>query len=126
MNLESIGNCIDVVESCPETTLSLETAIQESSKSVSSFFLPPSLKTYVEEFLEICSSERGQGFWVQAEYGAGKTHITLETLANTADKQIIYSCFNRDLQKESYEKIKSFSKDHDNFHLIESRESLCQ
>jgi len=58
--------------------------------------------------------------------GAGKTHIALETLANTPGKQIIYSCFNRDLQQESYEKIKSFSSNHDSFHLIESRESLCQ
>ena len=58
--------------------------------------------------------------------GAGKTHIALETLANTPGKQIIYSCFNRDLQQESYEKIKSFSSNHDRFHLIESRESLCQ
>ena len=57
--------------------------------------------------------------------GVGKTHIALETLANTANKQILYSCFNRDLQKESYEKIKTFSKDHGKFHLIESRESLC-
>lgn len=58
--------------------------------------------------------------------GAGKTYIALETLANTPGRQVIYSCFNKDLQKESYEKIKSFSKNHDSFHLIESRESLCQ
>jgi len=59
--------------------------------------------------------------------GVGKTHKTLETSAKISErKQIIYSSFNKALQQESFEKIKSFSKNHDNFHLIESRETLCQ
>ena len=52
--------------------------------------------------------------------------FSYRTIFSWANITILYSCFNRDLQKESYEKIKTFSKDHERFHLIESRESLCQ
>ena len=80
MELEQIGKCIKVVESCPETTLSLETAIEKDADSVSNFHFTPSLIKYFEEIFEISSSGRGQGFWIQAEYGAGKTHM-IATLA---------------------------------------------
>jgi len=64
----------------PETTLSLETAIQQGEKTVARYQFTPSIRDYCREILSLAVSDRGQGYWVQAEFGAGKTHF-LATLA---------------------------------------------
>jgi hypothetical protein len=64
----------------PETTLSLETAIQQREQTVACYRFTPSSRDYFAEILSLATSDRGQGYWVQAEYGAGKTHF-LATLA---------------------------------------------
>src|SRR5882724_5952226 len=64
----------------PETTLSLETAIQQGEPTVAHYRFTPSIRDYFTEILSLAASERGQGYWIQAEYGAGKTHL-LATLA---------------------------------------------
>jgi hypothetical protein len=64
----------------PETTLSLETAIQQGEQTVAHYRFTPSIRDYFSEILLLVTSDRGQGYWVQAEYGAGKTHF-LATLA---------------------------------------------
>ncbi len=58
--------------------------------------------------------------------GVGKSHVTQEYLArHMTGKTVLYSCFNRDLQREAYDRIKSFSDSPDNVHLLQSREDLC-
>ncbi|MBT4527824.1 MAG: hypothetical protein HOC24_14870 [Deltaproteobacteria bacterium] len=58
--------------------------------------------------------------------GVGKSRAGLEYLVNDmVGKKVIYSCFNKDLQKEAYEQICELCPDHDRFSLIESRETLC-
>jgi len=58
--------------------------------------------------------------------GVGKSYAGLEYLANDmVGKKVIYSCFNKDLQKEAYQQIRILCPDHDRFSLIESRETLC-
>jgi hypothetical protein len=64
----------------PETTLSLETAIHQGEQTVAHYRFTPSIRDYFTEILSLAASERGQGYWIQAEYGAGKTHL-LATLA---------------------------------------------
>src|SRR6266511_557897 len=64
----------------PETTLSLEAAIQRGEQTVAHYRFTPSIRDYFSEILSLAASERGQGYWIQAEYGAGKTHL-LATLA---------------------------------------------
>jgi len=59
----------------PETTLSLERALQDGVRTVSTYRFTPSIKDYFQEILETAASERGQGYWIEAEYGAGKTHL---------------------------------------------------
>ncbi len=59
----------------PETTLSLETAIQQGEKTVARYQFTPSIRDYCREILSLAVSDRGQGYWVQAEFGAGKTHF---------------------------------------------------
>jgi DNA polymerase I len=58
--------------------------------------------------------------------GVGKSRAGLEYLVNDmVGKKVIYSCFNKDLQKEAYNQIRKLCPDHDRFSLIESRETLC-
>ena len=66
----------------PETTLSLETAIHQGEQTVAHYRFTPSIRDYFAEILSLATSDRGQGYWIQAEYGAGKTHFlaTLDVL----------------------------------------------
>ena len=58
--------------------------------------------------------------------GVGKTYVTIEYLANhMTNKLCIYSCFNKDLQREAYDIIRGLCPDHERFHLLQSREELC-
>ena len=59
----------------PETTLALDTSIQAGVHTVQGYRFTPSLRDYFREMFELVVSERGQGYWIQAEYGAGKTHL---------------------------------------------------
>ena len=79
MTLASLQELIRLKER-PETTLSLETAIQQRAQTVARYRFTPSIRDYFAEILSLATSDRGQGYWVQAEYGAGKTHF-LATLA---------------------------------------------
>lgn len=63
------------LKSRPETTFSLEKAIKDGAKTVESYRFTPSIRDYACEILELAASGRGQGYWIQAEYGAGKTHL---------------------------------------------------
>ncbi len=74
MPLTSLKEIIDL-KSRPETTLSLERALQEGVRTVSTYRFTPSIRDYCHEILEMVASERGQGYWIEAEYGAGKTHL---------------------------------------------------
>jgi hypothetical protein len=89
MPLTSLKEIIDL-KSRPETTLSLERALQEGVKTVSTYRFTPSIKGYFHEILEMAASERGQGYWIAAEYGAGKTHLlgTLGALLTDQTGQI--------------------------------------
>jgi hypothetical protein len=58
--------------------------------------------------------------------GVGKTMQTLIQLANyPKDKLVLYSAYNKDLQKEAYEKALTLSDDQDKFHLIRPRDEIC-
>ncbi len=58
--------------------------------------------------------------------GVGKSYAALEYLVNKMiGKKVIYSCFNKDLQKEAYDQIRELCPDHERFSLIQSREKLC-
>lgn len=59
-----------------ETTLSLIRAIKSKPKeTVGSYIFTNSIRDDFEKILDSIVSNRGGGFWIQAEYGAGKTHF---------------------------------------------------
>lgn len=74
MALTSLKEIVDL-KPRPDTTLSLERALQDGINTVSTYRFTPSIKEYCAEIFEMAASERGQGYWIQAEYGAGKTHL---------------------------------------------------
>jgi len=46
----------------PETTLSLETAIQQREQTVGHYRFTPSIRDYFTEILSLGTSDRGQGY----------------------------------------------------------------
>ena len=67
----------------PQTTPSLSLYVQKdkAKECVSAYYLTPSLRAHFKKIFERVVHRQGQGFWVQAEYGAGKTHF-LATLVD--------------------------------------------
>jgi len=61
----------------PETTPSLSDIIQpeKAIRTVSEYLFTPALRGHFKRIFDCVVHRKGQGFWVQAEYGAGKTHF---------------------------------------------------
>lgn len=61
----------------PQTTpsLSIYTQRDKAVECVSEYYLTPALREHFMRVFECVVHRQGQGFWVQAEYGAGKTHF---------------------------------------------------
>ncbi|MCY7332771.1 MAG: hypothetical protein LH649_08965 [Pseudanabaena sp. CAN_BIN31] len=79
----------------PETTLSLAQAIKEPIETVKNYIFTNSIRAYFNQVIEEVVADRGQGFWIQAEYGAGKTHFLATLVALLGEnpeltKQIVW------------------------------------
>lgn len=73
----------------PKLTPSLVPAFRANAREmVETYVFTDTIRAHFDAILEPVATGHGQAFWVQAEYGAGKTHflVTLAALlANTAD-----------------------------------------
>lgn len=58
--------------------------------TIDSHFVTPSLHGLLQQVLECAVHKRGQGYWIKAEYGAGKTHFlaALTTLLTSRDEAV--------------------------------------
>lgn len=70
-------NKIIAVKPEPETTPSLTDIIQKEKavQTVSEYLFTSALRGHFKRIFDCVVNDKGQGFWVQAEYGAGKTHF---------------------------------------------------
>jgi hypothetical protein len=61
----------------PQTTPALNQIIrrEEARDTVSNYLFTPTLRAHAKRICECAVHAKGQGFWVQAEYGAGKTAL---------------------------------------------------
>lgn len=61
----------------PDTTPSLQQLIEQANapRTVSQYYFTPSIRGHFKRVFDCVANRKGQGFWVQAEYGAGKTHF---------------------------------------------------
>jgi len=74
--MRTLGQIISVKPE-PETTPSLSDIIQpeKAARTVSEYLFTASLRSHFKRIFDCAVNRKGQGFWVQAEYGAGKTHF---------------------------------------------------
>lgn len=87
MSLSPLADLV-VQKPRPETTLALIPAYWGHSREmVESYIFTDTIRQYFAEILESIAAGSSQGFWVQAEYGAGKTHFLATLAALVADGQ---------------------------------------
>ncbi|MDP2755514.1 MAG: hypothetical protein Q8P40_14145, partial [Nitrospirota bacterium] len=96
MTLSSINSLVKLVPNRPETTILLKPALETSYTTVGTYFFTPYIQEVFEKILDSVGSSRGGGYWIQAEYGAGKTHF-LATL----------SCLLMDTSESMWNQIKN-------------------
>ncbi len=75
----------------PQTTLNVEDAfLKRPGEMVETYIFTDSIRQHFEQILDTVAKGQGQGFWVQAEYGAGKTHFlaVLAALLSRADDRL--------------------------------------
>ena len=74
--MREIGKII-LVKPEPEMTPSLLDIIQKQKaiQTVAEYLFTPALRSHFKRIFDCVVNRKGQGFWVQAEYGAGKTHF---------------------------------------------------
>jgi hypothetical protein len=74
-DLKSLHQLVQVKPEMPETTPSLRDAINKGAATVGCYLFTPTLRQYFREIFESVIHKKGQGYWLQAEYGVGKTHF---------------------------------------------------
>ncbi len=76
MSLQQLSKLVQLKPE-PQTTPSLSDIIQRDKAAgcVAEYYLTPALREHFKRVFECVVHRQGQGFWVQAEYGAGKTHF---------------------------------------------------
>jgi hypothetical protein len=76
MSFRELGKIISVKDE-PQTTPSLAQIITRAKarETVDSYKITSTLREHFKRVFECAVHRKGQGFWVQAEYGAGKTHF---------------------------------------------------
>jgi hypothetical protein len=103
MKLQRLKEIICVKPEPPETTPLLSKIILDANaaRTVQEYLFTPSLRAHFQMVFECAVHRRGQGFWVQAEYGAGKTHFlgTLVNLLIWRDEAIWNAVRDDDLRK---------------------------
>jgi len=95
----------------PETTLSLAEAVKSPNniQTVATYIYTNSIRTYFNQVFEEVVADRGQAFWIQAEYGAGKTHFlaTLVSLlgeSSHSDEKMLWDAVSDvDIQNERFQ-----------------------
>ena len=89
----------------PQTTpsLSLYTQKDRAKECISEYYLTPSLRAHFKRIFERVVHRQGQGFWVQAEYGAGKTHFLAALVDLLMWRELgLWSSFRDDELKNEY------------------------
>jgi hypothetical protein len=102
IKLKELSQIIKPKETRPEATPTLRDALTKPQQTVECYYFTPSLKTVYSEIFECVIHKRGQGFWIRAEYGAGKTHFlaTLAILLTSIEDGLWDQVHSKEVQKE--------------------------
>lgn len=89
-SLKPLGEIFQPKPTEPRTTPSLREALSQPAETIDSYKVTPSLRSLLGEILDKAVHRKGQGYWIRAEYGAGKTHFiaALTTLLTNRDADV--------------------------------------
>jgi len=73
--LKELQEIVAVKPERPQTTPLLRDALGKPDATVGCYYFTQSLTKIFAEVFDSAINKKGQGFWIQAEYGAGKTHF---------------------------------------------------
>lgn len=92
MQREKLQNLIVLKPMPRDVTLSLTRSFDDPQETVETYWFTDTIREYFERILDLAAQGRGQGFWIEAEYGAGKTHFlaTLACLLAHADDETLW------------------------------------
>lgn len=74
-SLKELGQIIQPKTSEPETTPSLRDALSHPARTIDSYYVTASIRAILKEIFDTATNRKGQGYWIRAEYGSGKTHF---------------------------------------------------
>lgn len=104
MKLPKLSSIVTVRAEAPETTPQLSRLIlrEQAPVTVRDYLFTPSLRAHFKRVFECAVHRKGQGFWVQAEYGAGKTHFlgALVNLLVWQDEEVWSAVADDELRKD--------------------------
>lgn len=111
--LKELQEIVAVKPEPPETTPSLRDALGKAEPTVGCYYFTQSLAGIFKEVFDCAANKKGQGFWVQAEYGAGKTHfLATMTLLLTRKEEELWNCVHdaelRNEYRDALTKLKLF------------------
>lgn len=102
VSLKELGRIIQPKAHEPDTTPSLRDALTKPLQTVESYYITPSLRAIFKEVLETVVHRKGQGYWIRAEYGAGKTHFiaTLSLLLTNRDPAVWNALHSEEIRRD--------------------------
>lgn len=111
--LKELQEIVVVKPEPPETTPALRDAIGKAQSTVGCYYFTQSLAGVFKEVFDCAVNRKGQGFWIQAEYGAGKTHfLATMTLLLASREPKLWECVHdvelRDQYRDALMKVKLF------------------
>jgi len=111
--LKELKQVVTVKPEPPQTTPSLRDALGKPDATVGCYYFTQSLASIFAEVFDCAVNRKGQGFWIQAEYGAGKTHFlaTMTLLLKSQENQLWDNVHDADLRsqyRDALTKLKLF------------------
>src|SRR5208337_4510986 len=74
-SLKPLGQIFEPKPTEPRTTPSLRELLTQPVEALDTYKVTASLHALLKELLDKAVHRKGQGYWIRAEYGAGKTHF---------------------------------------------------
>jgi hypothetical protein len=90
MTLAAIGELIQIKRR-PETVLEVTRALADPRGTVADYVFTDSLRHQFESMFARAELGRGQGYWIRAQYGGGKTHFLATIAALLSGEEDVWS-----------------------------------
>ena len=103
-SLKPLGQIFEPKPTEPRTTPSLRELLTQPVEALDTYKVTPSLHALLKELLDKAVHCKGQGYWIRAEYGAGKTHfIVAVTILLTNRDPAVWGALRDDALRKEYQ-----------------------